>query len=257
MPKLLVFQHVAYEPLGTLDPHLRREGFRIRYVNFARHPHAEPEIDGYDALVVLGGPMNVDEMEHHPHLRHEARVIRDALDRGRPVLGICLGAQLLAHAIGAHVGRASEPEIGWYEVRKSPDAASDPLLGHFEDVERVFQWHGYTFEMAPGATHLASSERCPNQAFRAGDAAWGLQFHLEVDPPMIERWLTTPVHARAVSGLHGSPDPILRDTERFAARQHVLAEEAFAAFVSRVRAHRAPRTLRTRCTSPAADATEA
>ena len=257
MPKLLVFQHVAYEPLGTLDPHLRREGFRIRYVNFARHPHAEPAIDGYDALVVLGGPMNLDEMDSHAHLRHEVRVIRDALELGRPVLGICLGAQLLAHAVGAHVGRASEPEIGWYEVRKSAAAADDPLLGHFDDVERVFQWHGYTFEMAPGATHLASSERCPNQAFRVGDAAWGLQFHLEVDPPMIERWLTTPVHARAVSGLHGGPEPILRDTECFSARQHALAEEAFGAFVRRVRAHRAPRSLRTRCADSPADATDA
>jgi GMP synthase (glutamine-hydrolysing) len=257
MPKLLVFQHVAYEPLGTLDPHLRREGFRIRYVNFARHPHAEPGLDGYDALVILGGPMNVDEMDRHAHLRHEVRVIREALDLGRPVLGICLGAQLLAHAMGAHVGRASEPEIGWYEVTRSADATGDALLGHFAEVERVFQWHGYTFEMAPGATHLASSERCPNQAFRVGDAAWGLQFHLEVDQPMIARWLMTPTHARDVSGLHGGPEPILRDTERFVARQHALAEEAFGAFVRSVRAHRVPRTLRARCLSSAADAPDA
>ena len=253
MPKVLVFQHVAYEPLGTLDPRLRREGFRIRYVNFARHPHAAPAIDGYDALVVLGGPMNVDESAQHPHLRHEVRVIRDALDRGRPVLGICLGAQLLAHALGARVGRAPEPEIGWYEVRKSSAATDDPLLGHFDDVERVFQWHGDAFELAPGATHLASSERCPNQAFRIGDAAWGLQFHLEVDAPMIARWLTTPRHARDVAGLHGGPEGILRDTERFAARQHALAEEAFDAFVRRVRAHRPPRALRTRHGAVATD----
>jgi GMP synthase (glutamine-hydrolysing) len=251
MPKLLVFQHVAHEPLGTLDPHLRREGFRIRYVNFARHPHAEPEIDGYDALVVLGGPMNVDETDRHPHLTREVRVIRDALDRGRPVLGICLGAQLLAHALGGQVGRAPEPEIGWYDVKRSDGAGDDPLLGHFDEVERVFQWHGDTFELAPGATHLASSERCSNQAFRVGDAAWGLQFHLEVDQRMIARWLAAPQNAHDVARLCGGPEPILRETERCIARQHQLAEQAFAGFVARVRAHRAPRVLRARASAAA------
>jgi len=246
MPKLLVLQHAAREVLGTLDPHLRRAGFRIRYVNFARHPDARPEMDGYDALVVLGGPMNVDDGERHPHLLHELAVIRAALDRGRPVLGICLGAQLLAHALGGHVGRASEPEIGWFDVALSDAARMDPLLGHFAGVERVFQWHGYTFELAPGAVHLASSERCANQAFRVGDAAWGLQFHLEVDQPMIARWLHAPDYVHDVARVDGGADSILRETEQYIARQHALAESAFAGFVERVRAHGRPRTLRTR-----------
>lgn len=246
MPKLLVFQHAAQEPLGTLDPHLRREGFRIRYVNFARQPDACPTLDGYDALIVLGGPMNVDEAERHPHLLHEVRVIRDALDGGRPVLGICLGAQLLAHALGGHVGRAREPEIGWYDVSVSDAAGADPLLGHFAGVERVFQWHGDTFELASGATHLASSERCANQAFRAGDAAWGLQFHLEVDQPMIARWLDHPANAGAVARLDGGPHTVLQETERCITRQHALAEQAFAGFVGRVRTRGRAHTLRAR-----------
>jgi GMP synthase (glutamine-hydrolysing) len=245
MPKLLVFQHAAHEPLGTLDPHLRREGFRIRYVNFARQPGARPGIDGYDALIVLGGPMNVDEAERHPHLPHEVEVIRDALDRGRPVLGICLGAQLLAHALGGHVGRAAEPEIGWHDVALSDAAGDDPLLGHFSGIERVFQWHGDTFELAADATHLASSERCANQAFRVGDAAWGLQFHLEVDQPMIARWLRNPANQEAVARLDGGPDAVLRDTERCITRQHALAEHAFAGFVRRVRGHGRRHILRT------------
>ena len=91
MPKLLVLQHAAREVLGTLDPLLRSEGFRIRYVNFARHPDARPALDGYDGLIVLGGPMNVDETDVHPHLLHELAVRREALERGCPVLGICLG----------------------------------------------------------------------------------------------------------------------------------------------------------------------
>lgn len=244
MPKLLVFQHAAQEPLGTLDPHLRREGFRIRYVNFARQPDARPALDGYDALIVLGGPMNVDEAERFPHLKHEVCVMREALERGRPVLGICLGAQLLAHALGGHVGRAAAPEIGWFDVSVSDAAGADPLLGHFAGTERVFQWHGDTFELASGATHLASSELCTNQAFRAGDAAWGLQFHLEVDQPMIARWLAHPDNAPAVAGLDGGPHTVLRETERCIARQHELAERAFAGFVERVRSHGRSRVLR-------------
>jgi len=244
MPKLLVFQHAASEPLGTLDPHLRREGFRIRYVNFARQPDARPALDGYDALIVLGGPMNVDQADRFPHLEHEVRVMREALDQGRPVLGICLGAQLLAHALGGHVGRASAPEIGWHDVAVSDAAGSDPLLGHFEGVERVFQWHGDTFELVSGATHLASSERCTNQAFRAGDSAWGLQFHLEVDQPMIARWLEHPNNAPVVAGLDGGPHTVLQETERCIARQHQLAERAFAGFVERVRSRGRARVLR-------------
>src|SRR5262245_13216678 len=192
MPKLLVFQHIANQILGTLDPLLRRERIRIRYVNYDRHPDARPTLDGYDGLVVLGGPMNVDDAERAPHLRHEIDVIREALDRDLPVLGICLGAQLLAHALGAHVGRAPKPEIGWYDVAFQEEARSDDLLGHVDPIERLFQWHGDAFDLPRGAVHLASTAGCPNQAFRVGDRAWGFQFHLEVDEPMIDRWLSSP-----------------------------------------------------------------
>ena len=99
MPKLLVLQHAAREVLGTLDPLLRSEGFRIRYVNFARHPDARPALDGYDGLIVLGGPMNVDETDVHPHLLHELAVLREALERGCPVLGICLGSPGIPESI--------------------------------------------------------------------------------------------------------------------------------------------------------------
>ena len=105
MPRLLVFQHVAAEPLGTLDPLIRRRGHRIRFVNFERDPAAEPVIDRYRGLVVLGGPMNVEDQHQRPHLRTELRVIEQALRQDKPVLGICLGAQLLAHVLGAPVRR--------------------------------------------------------------------------------------------------------------------------------------------------------
>lgn len=158
MRKILVLQHVASEPLGHLDALLRRSGIRIRYVNFGRDPHARPDVARYDGLVVLGGPMNVDQVDHHPHLRTEIDVIREAVQRGKPVLGVCLGAQLLAAAMGAAVHPNPVPEIGWYRLRTEPAAHEDRLFRHFERKACfVFQWHAYTCQVPAGAVHLAST----------------------------------------------------------------------------------------------------
>jgi GMP synthase (glutamine-hydrolysing) len=193
MRKLLVFQHVASEPLGHLDPLLRESGFRIRYVNFGREPHAEPDIRRYDGLVVLGGPMNVDQADRHPHLTTEMALIRTAVDAERPVLGICLGAQLLAAAMGGEVRPNPIPEIGWYRLHARPEAGADRLMRHFEHTPHyIFQWHAYTFASPPGAVPLAWTRSCRNQAYRLGDHAWGLQFHLEADAGLINRWLEHP-----------------------------------------------------------------
>ena len=107
-PKILVFQHVPYEPLGTLDPLLKEAGFRIRYVNFGRDPHQRPSLDKYEALIVLGGPMNAHQIDTYPNLATEVDVIREAVENGMSVLGICLGAQLLAKALGGRVTRNEE-----------------------------------------------------------------------------------------------------------------------------------------------------
>jgi GMP synthase (glutamine-hydrolysing) len=192
MRKLLVFQHSAREPLGLLDPMLRRHGFRIRYVNFSRQPGLRPDVSRYHGLVVLGGPMNVDQTDRFPHLATEIAAIQEALKRDIPVLGICLGAQLLAAALGAKVRPHSVREIGWYRLQPTAAARSDRLCRHFDGSQHVFQWHAYTFELPPGAVHLASTATCPNQAFRFGDRAYGLQFHLEADEPLIQRWLHVP-----------------------------------------------------------------
>jgi GMP synthase (glutamine-hydrolysing) len=184
---VLVCQHVAVEPLGTLDALLRARRVRIRYVNFARTPHARPQLDGYDALVVLGGPMNVDEQDRHPHLAVEAELLREAVARDLPVLGICLGAQLLAHALGAHVGRNPVKEHGWYPLALTDAGRADPVLAQWAG-HQVCQWHGDTFELPPGAELLATGDTCRHQAFRVG-RAYGVQFHPEVDARILDRWL--------------------------------------------------------------------
>ena len=181
MRKLLVFQHSAREPLGVFDPMLRRAGFRIRYINFSRQPDQRPDVSRYNGLIVLGGPMNVDQADRFPHLTTEIAAIQEALARGIPILGICLGAQLLAAALGASVRPNNVREIGWYRLHPTAAAGGDPLCRHLDGNQHVFQWHAYTFDLPPGAVHLASTPTCPNQAFRFGDRAYGLQFHLEAD----------------------------------------------------------------------------
>ena len=191
-PKILVFQHVPHEPLGTLDPLLKEAGFRIRYVNFGRDATQRPEVDKYAALIVLGGPMNADQIESYPNLAIELEIIQDAVLRDIPVLGICLGAQLLAKALGGSVARNPTREIGWSDVQLTNAGASDPVLSTFAACQRVFQWHEDGIGLPPDAIHLARSPHSEVQAFRHGEAAYGFQFHLEASASLIERWLTVP-----------------------------------------------------------------
>lgn len=225
MSRLLVFQHVAAEPLGTLDPLIRRRGHRIRFKNFERHPDAQLNVDRYRGLIVLGGPMNVDEAPQRAHLRNEARAIEAMLAQGKPVLGICLGAQLLAHVLGASVPRNKVPEIGWYPLHKTEAGLADPVLAPLAATTPVFQWHGCRFDIPHGAMHLARSADCEQQAFRYGDNAYGFQFHLEMDERLVERWLATPAYREelADAGLPHDADAIRRQT-----RQHIAAMQAQA-----------------------------
>ncbi len=231
--KLLVLQHVAHELLGTLNPLLKRAGFRIRYVNFARHPDAQPSLDGYDGLIVLGGPMSVNDADRLPHLTTELKLIEDAMRRDVPVLGICLGAQLIAKTLGAEVYRNPEKEIGWYDVSPTDDAGGDPLLLPLQKTEKIFQWHGETFDMPRSARHLAYSFLCANQAYRYGAKVYGFQFHMEVDEPMIHRWLRVPENQTEISALRGDChiEQIYGDTSRHMARLREISERVFRAFI--------------------------
>lgn len=233
MRKLLVCQHVPFEILGTLDPLFRQAGFRIRYVNFGRHPHFQPNLDGYRGLVILGGPMSVDQVEEHPHLATEVRLIEAAIGRGLPVLGICLGAQLIAKTLGARVCANMEKEIGWYDVSVTEAGRRDRLFHHARETERIFQWHGDTFDVPSGAVRLARSTACENQAFRYGENVYGLQFHLEVNEPLIERWLRVPQHRRELEELKGRIDPeaIRAETPRSIGRSRALSDRVFGEFI--------------------------
>ena len=206
-PKILVFQHVPFEPLGTLDPLLKESGFRIRYVNFGREPDSRPALERYEALIVLGGPMNSDQIDTYPNLITEVEIIREAVERGMSVLGICLGAQLLATSLGGSVSRNEVREIGWYDVELTEAGKEDFVLSSFAPRQQVFQWHEDGISLPPGAVHLARSGASPVQAFRYGEHAYGFQFHLEASQSLIERWLSVPDHQGTLDEERGRIDP--------------------------------------------------
>ncbi len=234
-PKVLVFQHVPFEPLGTLDPLLKEAGFRIRYVNFGREPKQRPDLDRYEALIILGGPMNADQIHTYPNLITEVDIIREAVERDMGVLGICLGAQLLAKALGGEVSRNEIREIGWYDVEMTEAGLEDPVLSSFTPRQEVFQWHEDGITLPPDAALLAGSPASPVQAFRYGDHAYGFQFHLEVDRPLIERWLTVPAHQDALAEEVGTidPDAIRRRTESSIGPLQRLSRETFSRWIER------------------------
>jgi GMP synthase (glutamine-hydrolysing) len=145
-------------------------------------------VDSYDAVLVLGGAMHADQDDHHPWLREENFLLQRLLSLHVPVLGICLGAQLLARAAHSEVMACTEPEIGWHTVELTAAGRDDPLLGVLPERFDAFQWHYYTYALPAGAEELARNESC-TQAFRLGEETWGLQFHIEVLEEQVERWI--------------------------------------------------------------------
>jgi GMP synthase (glutamine-hydrolysing) len=143
--------------------------------------------DSYDAVLVFGGAMHVDQEHRHPWLRDEDALLRGLLDRRIPVLGVCLGAQLVAKALRARVGPLARPQIGWFDVEQTPEAADDPVFADLPRRFSSFQWHSYAFDLPANAVPLARDSVCL-QAYRAGESTWGIQFHAEVTKESVDDW---------------------------------------------------------------------
>jgi GMP synthase (glutamine-hydrolysing) len=185
--ELLVLKHISCEGPGRLADFSAERGVSLRVVDLERNERL-PALDGFAALVVLGGPMNVDEEEKFPWLKAETALIREALGQELPILGLCLGGQLLAKAAGGRVTKNPVKEIGNFFVELTEEGKADPLFAGFGEEFPVFQWHGDTFSDLNGGVLLARSEACAHQAFRWGKNAYGLQFHMEVTEPMAHEW---------------------------------------------------------------------
>ncbi len=172
-------QHVPFEGLGSIEPWLKAAGCEITSTRFFESTHL-PSADEVNLLIVMGGPMSVNDEGEFPWLVQEKRFIRTCIEARKGVLGVCLGAQLIAGAMGARVYRNQAKEIGWFPIQAVPSV--DESIFCFPPSVEVFHWHGETFDLPPGAAHLARSEGCENQAFQLGRSVMGLQFHLETTP---------------------------------------------------------------------------
>lgn len=209
MLRLRVFQHVPFEGLGSLEPVFRDAGAEIAYTRFFAG-EASPAPDAFEMLVVLGGPMGVYDEAEFPWLAAEKRALRAALDAGRPVLGLCLGAQLLSEVLGGTVTKNKHREIGWWPVEKVPASRGHALTAEFPDRFTTFHWHGDTFSLPPGAVSLFRSEGCGNQGFAWGDRVVGLQFHPEVTAEAIGAWVEASI---AEGGDDLRPGPFVQTAE--------------------------------------------
>ena len=205
MPTVILLQHAACEPPGMIEDALAAKGLSLHRVLAENGDPVPQKIGGAAGLVVLGGSMGVRDYEQYPFLREEGRLIMQAVAQNVPVLGVCLGAQLVASVLGAAVGRNTQPEIGWHPVRLTAEGARDPLWDGVSQTWTGFHWHGDCFETPPGAVSLASSALTPCQAFRYGRAVYGFQFHLEVTEVMIRDWTVEFAGELVREGLPAAP----------------------------------------------------
>ncbi len=180
--KVIAIQHVSHEPMGYIEDILREKGIEYEYIHV--YEGEKPELRDATHIVIMGGPMGVYEEDKYPFLAKEKEMIRQAFKRNIPILGICLGAQLIANALGKRV-YPYKKELGWFKVRKFED---DSVTKDLPEILTVFQWHGDTFDLPDGAKLLYAGDLVRNQAFRIGNAI-GLQFHLEVTPEIVRDWV--------------------------------------------------------------------
>ena len=245
---VLILRHMPQETAGTLENALTGAGLEVRYVDLFRDVPERLPLDEAAGLVVLGGPMNADEVDRYPFLKLDVQWIQQALEAKLPLMGICLGSQLMAKALGAKVYKNPVKEIGWYMQEWLSAATDDPLFAscwYPRDLEPraaavslnstlsynrpVFQWHGDTFDLPPGAVLLARGSTCQNQAFRWGTNAYGLQFHIEMTATMIDEWLEK-ADEREVAASGCTPQAIRDLTPLFLPEMQRFAAEIFGGF---------------------------
>lgn len=230
-----VLQQLAFEDLGILEPLLRERGYSIRTWEAGEAPELPSQLGPGDILVVLGGPIGVYEEEAYPFLQVEKRFVRQWLDKDLAILGICLGAQLIAEALGAPVTPKGRKEIGYAPLTLTPAGAPSvlaPLAGEQGEPVPVLHWHGDEFAIPAGAKRLAETAGFPNQAFSVAEKVLALQFHLEADYQRIERWLVGHAGELLTAGI--DPTTIREDARRYGPRLAVAAEAVFNGWLDRV-----------------------
>jgi len=193
---VLILKNIPTEGPGTIEDFLLENN--INYTVVETSSEELPSVEKYDALIIMGGPMSVNETDTYPYISREIELVREFISKGRKVFGICLGAQIIAKALGSKIYAGTGKEIGWYDIELQENGYKDPLItklathpraGDLRKKFKVFHWHGETFDIPEGALKIAKSELYPNQAFRYGKNAYAFQFHIEVTKEMIYEWL--------------------------------------------------------------------
>ncbi|HJT23840.1 MAG TPA: type 1 glutamine amidotransferase [bacterium] len=230
MPHITCFQHIDCEGPGSLLEILKAKEVRINVLK----PFQGDPVPAHlgDGLVVLGGPMGVYEEKQYPWMTAELNAIRKCLDSSLPVLGICLGSQMLAHAAGGNVYKGQEQEVGWYPITPTERGHLDSLLLGLPREFNAFHWHGDTFTLPSRAALLAGSAKYPHQIFRVGTNAYGFQCHLEVTAEMVKSWMQVYAKELVPQGGPIPPEPIEEHLAENAAALNALAENVFARFAA-------------------------
>jgi GMP synthase-like glutamine amidotransferase len=209
--KIHCFQHVAFENPGAILDWAERNRHSLSYTNYFEDDFSLPQIDEIDVLIIMGGYMNVDHYDKFPWLKAEKQFIKQAIDAGKKVIGICLGSQLIASALGISVYAAAETEIGFFPVSFTDNALENPFFNHFKNPYNVFHWHGDTFDLPANAELIASSESCKNQAFLIDKNVLGLQFHFEMNETVIEDMLLQDGHELEEKGDYIQSADVIRN----------------------------------------------
>jgi GMP synthase-like glutamine amidotransferase len=209
-------QHIPFEDLGSIEDWSARHGHRLSATRFHQQDPL-PEMENMDWLIVMGGPMNIYEEAKYPWLPLEKGFIRKAIETGKVVIGICLGAQLIADALGSKVYAGRHKEIGWFPVHKTDEAGKSRLFGDFPSETDVFHWHGDTFDLPSGCIPIAESAACRNQAFIYEERVIGLQFHMEMTGPGAERIVSNCREELVEAPFIQKAEAILSSADRFKA----------------------------------------
>jgi GMP synthase-like glutamine amidotransferase len=228
MSEVIIIQHQATEGPGTIEEEILRAGHQIRRVRIDQGDKVPDDVGSVGGLVVMGGSMGVGDQGKLSHLKDEMVLMKKFVQADKPVLGICLGAQLLAAAVGTEVA-AGEKEIGWFPVRKLPDAFKDPVLRRLPENFPALMWHGDHFPLPKGAAHLLSTEKCSCAGFRYGKKAYGLVAHLEMTAAMVDEMVAGSRKELAAAGVEVSG--ILEDTSEHAEPVEELARVMWRAWV--------------------------
>jgi len=228
----LVLRHVQAEGLGLLANVLRELGIHHRYLDLPRGEPPPRDLRGVGGLIVLGGPMAAYQQDRYPFLATESGLVERALAAGRPVLGICLGAQLIASVLGARVYPGERREVGWAPITLTDDGRDDAVFGQMEPTLTVFHMHGDTYELPADARNLARSELYEQQAFRWGDLVYGLQFHLEFTDTMIQRLATEAESRTYITEAGVDPRSLLPEAANHTRRLGAVVQKVFSEFFS-------------------------